>query len=626
LQQVGNTAAGLVRGVGSIGATLLAPVDIASDALDGKGFSLESNRQRRAAMDGGLQELGADPESAMYQVGKLTGEIAGTLPVGGVVGRGVAALGAPRLGAAVSSAGFRTGAPAATTLAGRAGDIGIRAAGGAISGGMTAATVDPSQAVAGAAVGAVAPPALRALGAAGSAVGKVAGATGRGVRAAIEPFTPAGRQAIASRVLVQAAGDDAPTVATRLAQAGELVPGSVPTAGQVAENGGVAALERSMVAANPAPYTERALEQSAARLEAMRGIAGDVGQREFFATARKRAAEELYERAFAVPIVLEDLSPAMRGEIQKLMAMPAIQQGIKAARKNAQDHGMRLDNVGSVSGLHQAKLALDDMISELAGPGVTGAQANRAAAIRSARDRLVTFMERMSPDYAEARATYAAMSAPINQLDVGQALLEKMQPALAEHGAHISERAATFAQALRAGDQLTRKATGRNLRMDQVLTPEQMQVMDNVARDLARKSNAENMGRGVGSDTFQKIVMNNLASRSGLPPRVARALPATVGSGVGAAVGGAVAGVPGGVAGATLGKALDALYGAAEGRVQQEVSRSLLQPQTAAQMMQAEIARQARLNAPRQPMISQATRDGLAVLFGRTSPLVLTGQ
>jgi hypothetical protein len=50
-------------------------------------------------------------------------------------------------------------------------------------------------------------------------------AVGRAVRAAVEPLTEKGRATIAGRTLVNAAGDEAPTVAQRLAQAGELVPG-----------------------------------------------------------------------------------------------------------------------------------------------------------------------------------------------------------------------------------------------------------------------------------------------------------------------------------------------------------------------------------------------------------------
>ena len=57
-QQVGNVGAGLVRGAGSIGATLVAPYDMASDAMAGKGLSLESNRARRNSMDEALRGMG----------------------------------------------------------------------------------------------------------------------------------------------------------------------------------------------------------------------------------------------------------------------------------------------------------------------------------------------------------------------------------------------------------------------------------------------------------------------------------------------------------------------------------------------------------------------------------------
>jgi hypothetical protein len=65
-QGAGNTIAGLVRGAGSIGSTLIAPFDIAKDALAGKGLSLESNRQRRADMDAALGTMGADTDSFGY--------------------------------------------------------------------------------------------------------------------------------------------------------------------------------------------------------------------------------------------------------------------------------------------------------------------------------------------------------------------------------------------------------------------------------------------------------------------------------------------------------------------------------------------------------------------------------
>lgn len=162
-QTIGNLGAGLVRGAGSIGATLLAPVDMASDALAGKGLSLESNRARRAAMDGGLQAVGADTDSLAYGAGKLGGEIAGTMGVGGAVANGLgrAGLAAPNMLNAIRSGGLvAPGAGMAT-----------RVAGGAVTGGASAGLVDPSQAVTGAAIGGALPPAIKAVGSVGSAIG-----------------------------------------------------------------------------------------------------------------------------------------------------------------------------------------------------------------------------------------------------------------------------------------------------------------------------------------------------------------------------------------------------------------------------------------------------------------------
>lgn len=171
-QGAGNLLAGIVRGAGSIGATLLAPVDIASDAIAGKGLSLDANRERRAAMDAALGNMGAETDSWMYKGGKLAGEIAGTAGAGGAVanvaGRGIGAVApsllpkAQPLLAAIQSGGMT--APGAGLL--------TRTAGGAITGGVTAAAVNPEDAVAGAVAGGAMPGAVRALGAVGSAVGR----------------------------------------------------------------------------------------------------------------------------------------------------------------------------------------------------------------------------------------------------------------------------------------------------------------------------------------------------------------------------------------------------------------------------------------------------------------------
>lgn len=157
-----NIAGGLVRGAGSIGATLAAPFDVASDALAGRPL-LSSNKARRDSMDAFMRDRGVDTDALSYAIPKVGAEIAGTLPVGGLLAQGAARLGATApLVSAIQSGG----------LTAQGAGIGTRMLGGAISGAGTAAVVDPSEALSGAAVGAALPGATRLAGAAGEALGR----------------------------------------------------------------------------------------------------------------------------------------------------------------------------------------------------------------------------------------------------------------------------------------------------------------------------------------------------------------------------------------------------------------------------------------------------------------------
>lgn len=181
-QGAGNTLAGLVRGAGSIGATLLAPIDIASDAINGKGLSLESNRQRRADMDAALSTMGAETDSFGYGAGKLAGEVAGTAGLGGALANGtrmglaMAGKSAPAalesLLTAIGSGGFSTGSKVAPGVLPFLKDQGVRALGGAVSGGAAAGLVNPEDAGMGALAGGALPGVVKAAGEAGKLVGR----------------------------------------------------------------------------------------------------------------------------------------------------------------------------------------------------------------------------------------------------------------------------------------------------------------------------------------------------------------------------------------------------------------------------------------------------------------------
>lgn len=166
-----DIAAGAVRGAGSIGATLLTPIDAAARAM-GVQNEFIGRTDRRKSMDAALAGLtGADTDSFAYGAGKLGAEVAGTLGVGGALAKGAALIpGAARAAPVVDA--IRTAGMSAGGATGSAA-LAARTAGGAITGGASAALVDPETAAAGAAIGGALPGAVKLAGKAGQAIGGV---------------------------------------------------------------------------------------------------------------------------------------------------------------------------------------------------------------------------------------------------------------------------------------------------------------------------------------------------------------------------------------------------------------------------------------------------------------------
>jgi len=180
-QQVGNLVAGGVRGAGSIGATLMYPIDKATDLIKGdRGPTmsglitgqkpLSRNEERRQAMDSALETLGADTSSPAFKTGKVLTEIAGTAGAGSAVANTLSR--APAIAAAVPNvlAAVRTGGMTAGNAAGVTGAT-VRATGGAINGGLSAGLVDPEQAGNGSLIGGALPGATKVAGVAGNLIG-----------------------------------------------------------------------------------------------------------------------------------------------------------------------------------------------------------------------------------------------------------------------------------------------------------------------------------------------------------------------------------------------------------------------------------------------------------------------
>ena len=167
LRSVAAPFAGFSKGAGNImfGGQRLVGKGLEAVGATETGRALIEDAARRQAEQEAFIAPYREVAPAMTGAGEFTGEVVSTLPVGGVIAKGVSKIpGAGTVAEAIRTGGFRTGAPVATTAGGRAADIATRAAGGAVVGGTSAALINPEEAGTGAAIGAAAPFVLPVVG------------------------------------------------------------------------------------------------------------------------------------------------------------------------------------------------------------------------------------------------------------------------------------------------------------------------------------------------------------------------------------------------------------------------------------------------------------------------------
>lgn len=353
-RDLGNAVAGGVRGAGSIGATVLAPVDMATDAIKGdRGPTLSSlitgqkplsrNQERRQAMTEALRDLGADTDSTAFKIGETGTEVAGTQAVGGVVAKGLAKL-APaavnaspvfnRLLAAIQSGGMSTGGRVAANPLAQAADLGIRVAGGAINGGASAGLVNPEDASLGAKIGGAAPVVTKVAGAAGRAVG--AAVNGRIARnAAVQKV--AGE--VGEEALPQAVAD----LQTYYPKGAENIP--VSAAG-VTQNPALARLEQGSRLREAPAWWEFDQRQGKAVFDNVMDAtkeAGDLG-------ARKAARQENWQQAWQTasentkPRLWQKRMTQFGADMEKAMQSP--ESSNPAVRRVLEEVNAEMDRVG----------------------------------------------------------------------------------------------------------------------------------------------------------------------------------------------------------------------------------------------------------------------------------------
>lgn len=360
----------------------------------------------------------------------------------------------------------------------------------------------------------------------------------------VDPFTEAGRTRIVGGALNRASANPM-EAAANLEMAQGATPGFNPTAGQASNDAGLASVERAARAIDPAGFGDIDSTQRAALVNVLRSVAKTPEDRAAAVGARDDAAKSLYGRAFDSDKMRQSLAQEAAAQrapfsgvglsqpaedlatpgLRELVKRPIVKDAAAQAKAMAANFGVQLDDpLQSLQGLHYIKLALDDMAQPSAANAL-GRNAN--AAVNSTRDALSKELEQVAPLYGNARQTFADMSRPINQMDVGQELTNRFIPPLADGMAvPFSARASSFANALRNGDKLAQNVTGmKGATLGGIMEPEQMGLLRGVVSDSQMKAAAETAGRGVGSDTVQKMAMSNLIDQAGLPSWIGALAP-----------------------------------------------------------------------------------------------------
>jgi hypothetical protein len=466
------------------------------------------------------------------------------------------------------------------------------------------------------------------IGPAANVAGRVIGAGYQGAKALAEPFYAAGQNKIAARTMQRFA--ESPQAAAQAASVAQsAVPGVQPTAAEATKDIGLAQLQRSLQSTDPTGFgnelSRRLMSNNAARVNALKQIAGDDAAMSAAVGARDDAANALYGKAFASDAMRREVAQneaaqqaaldyARRGgmgtlptsaqsategirpsaTLQDLSKRSAFKSAIEDAKRLAANKGESIgDPLTSLRGLHYIKLALDDALE----PTATNALGRNAkGGLSDMKDLLVGEIEKISPAYGAAKQVYQQMSEPINQMQVGQRLLQKYSSATNDLAGNPKLRAEAFNRALQDEESLLRNATGfkgRNA-LNDVMTPDQARTIRAVADELGLQSAVENAGKATGSNTAQNLasqnVLRQLIGPTGLPQSWAENALLT-----------------------TIMRPVQFAAQAGEPRVTNRLAQALLNPQDAAELLQ------------------MANTPGLAQRFGRralpwTAPVTLGVQ
>jgi hypothetical protein len=368
-------------------------------------------------------------------------------------------------------------------------------------------------------------------------------------------------QAYVGQGLASAIGDQAGNVAANIRSAQQFVPGSMPTTAQVGQNPTLVATEKA--AANGVPGFRTALAtredtNNQARWDQLNSVARTPADLDAAVAAREAAAGPAYQAARAQTYnVDQDLSdlmqrPAMRDALARGISI-ARNEGNRGFIPGVNGQPAQYGNVptggtafngqptlqqvlikpasqgqpAQISGdvLHYIKLGLDDL--QNTAPQNTKLGPFERKAINDAQSDFMGWLDNASSDYAQGRQAYAANSPPVNTMQAGQQMAERlggMGRALNTSGAPLITApgyATALSQALRS--------------QEFGIDPAAQGALENIGRDLQR-STVSNSLRAPGSDTAYNLAAQGWLGRQLYGPTFGGAGKAAKAVGAGAAL------------------------------------------------------------------------------------------
>lgn len=450
-------------------------------------------------------------------------------------------------------------------------------------------------------------------GAGGVAAGRAVAGAWQGAKALVEPFTDAGRQKIAGRVIQRFAEDPAKIAA---AQGAKTITGALPTIAEETGDAGMARLQDALRSVDPQIANrigQRLGDNNAARVGSLQTLAGDTSTRAAAEAARKTASADLYQQATKAAYTVDD-------KLSELLNRPAVKQALNRAKLLAENQGRKVDfevnpsnafrgmgvpdnSSRQITGqsLQDLKMAMDEMLTDPAS-GFTG---KAGSTIKNLRADLINWMEDANPAFKAARTTYRDASKPLNAMDIGEEINRRATSNTSDLAGNQRMQANALLGMMRDEAGLIEKATGRKgvgNSLADVLSPDQLALLRAVTSETDRAAAVASAGAGPGSPTAQRLASQNILHQmigpTGLPSSWAESA----------------------LANTVIGKPFNLIYGGvAEPRIQNILADAVLDPMTARNAVAA--AQQQGIKLP-----SNALTKLLAQSARVTPAQVMTGE